>query len=167
MEEELLWQLVEALLRREAFVQHTQLTQDRPFRSIQPESGYRSHMGDDISAEVRIHVQRLDRTPSPRTTGRPGYRCWSHTDMGIFKRLSDLWHGRESRPVTPDEYVDRLRKELRYDPLAVQEDVCVFRCRPPHRADPPCLRPPPGWHCHLPAGHEGPCPTWADAEDMP
>ncbi len=27
-----------------------------------------------------------------------------------------------------------------------------------------CDRPPPGWHCNLPAGHDGPCPTWKDAE---
>lgn len=26
--------------------------------------------------------------------------------------------------------------------------------------DPDCARPPEGWYCTLPAGHEGPCPAW-------
>lgn len=30
----------------------------------------------------------------------------------------------------------------------------------------PCVRPTAGWHCHLPAGHDGPCPAWPNNADV-
>lgn len=89
--------------------------------------------------------------------------------MSILERIRDLFrkteldsavsiYEDEPSVFTPGPKVRAAG--LKYDPLAVDEDVCYFGPGP-RPADPPCPLPPPGWSCTLPAGHDGPCPAWA------